>query len=221
MKTRPSLPPLLFVFVLGGCSKVVGEEPTYTFDLTVRVASDDAAPVARAQIVTGWAAPVTTDADGEAPVRVVGHDGDRRSFDVRCPKDFQSPATPLVVTLHRVAEGSRRPLYEATCTPLTREVVVAVRLEHGANLPVEYLGEEVARTDASGAAHFVVHAVPGEPFRVSVNTEQDEDLRPVNPQREMSVGAADDIVVFDQKFSRLQRVVAPRAPAAPRRPTRL
>jgi len=74
----------------------------------------------------------------------------------------------------------------------------------------------VARTDESGAAHFIVQAVPGEPFRIAVHTrEVDEDLRPVDPTAELSVGASDDIVLFEQALSRIVRS-APRS-VRPRR----
>ena len=66
--------------------------------------------------------------------------------------------------LRRLAEPSKVPAYQATCPPTTRAIVVAVAAENGAGLPVLYLGREVARTDASGAASVLLHAVPGEPI---------------------------------------------------------
>lgn len=199
-----------------GCSNVLGEPPTQAFSFTIRVASDDGTPIPGAEIGTTSSRVATTDKAGHARVEVSGREGDRRPFVVRCPSEFQSPAPPLLISLHHNAEGATNAIYSASCVPFKRSVVVAVRLEGGAGLPIYYLDEAVARTDESGAAHFVVQAVPGEPFRIAVHTrEVDEDLRPIDPTAELSVGAADDIVLFEQALSRVVRHV-PRSPK-PRR----
>lgn len=195
-----------------GCSKLFGEAPTYLFQFTIRVVSDDGTPIRGAELGAGSNRGAVTDATGQARLEVRGREGDRRSFPVRCPKEFQSPVQPMLISLHQNAEGAKNPVYGATCVPLKRTAVVAVRLLGGAGLPIYYLDQEVARTDESGAAHFIVHAVPGEPFRVVVKTQEiDEDLRPVDPSAELSVGPADDIVLFEQKLTRAVRYVPPPA----------
>ena len=203
-------------FAPTGCSKVFGEPPSYSFSFAIRVASDDGTPIEGAEIGTTSSQVVATDAAGRARLEVNGREGDRRPFAVRCPAEFQSPVEPLVISLHRNAGGVANAVYSATCVPFKRNVVVAVRLEGGAGLPIYYLDEEVARTDESGAAHFLIQAVPGEPFRLAIHTrEVDEDLRPVDPAVELSVGASDDIVLFEQALSRVVRR-APRS-VGPRR----
>jgi hypothetical protein len=199
-----------------GCSTLLGEPPTYTFPFTIRAASDDGTPIQGAQIGSASTQHATTDGAGLARLEVNGHEGDRRLFVVRCPSRFQSPVAPLLISLHRNAPGAPNPVYSATCVPLKRTVVVAVRLEGGAHLPIYYLDEEVARTDESGAAHFLVEAAPGEPFRIAIHTRDiDPDLRPIDPTAELSVGTSDDIVLFEQALSRTVRY-APRT-VRPRR----
>ncbi|HET7538714.1 MAG TPA: hypothetical protein VFK05_02545 [Polyangiaceae bacterium] len=217
MKLDLALVALLFASSLGaGCSKVLGEPPSYLFSFTIRVSSDDGTPIPGAQIGTSASRTATTDDAGRARLEVSGREGDRRPFLVRCPSEFQSPVEPLLISLHQSSGGASSAVYGATCVPLKRSVVVAVRLEGGAGLPIYYLDEEVARSDESGAAHFVVKAVPGEPFRIAVHTrEVDEDLRPIDPTAELSVGASDDIVLFEQTLTRVVRSV-PRA-VTPRR----
>jgi hypothetical protein len=217
MKNYPGLVALAFAsLVMAGCSKVLGEPPSYAFSVAIRVASDDGRPIAGAQIGANSSQATTTDDDGLARLEVNGREGDRRLFAVRCPSEFQSPVEPLVISLHHNADGATNAVYAATCVPFKRSVVVAVRLEGGAGLPIYYLDEEVARTDESGAAHFLVQAAPGEPFRIAVHTrEVDEDLRPVDPTAELSVEASDDIVLFEQALSRVVRS-APRS-VRPRR----
>lgn len=207
---------VLAPFLLASCSNLLGEPPTQTFSFTIRVASDDGTPIEGATLGTTASRVATTDSTGRARLEVNGREGDRRPFVVRCPSEFQSPVAPLVISLHHNAVGAATAVYSATCVPFKRSVVVAVRLDGGAGLPIYYLDEEVARTDESGAAHFVVRAAPGEPFRIAVHTrEVDEDLRPVDPTAELSVGASDDIVLFEQALSRIVRS-APRS-ARPRR----
>jgi hypothetical protein len=94
--------------------------------------------------------------------------------------------------------------------------VISVRVDDGPNLPVLYLGHEIARTDAFGAAHALIQVPPGEPFRLTLDTSSNPALRPASPSAELAVGEADDIVVFEPK-------VAPEKKAARRvrRPTRL
>jgi len=202
-----------------GCSKVLGEAPRYSFAFNIRVTSDDTSPIEGVAISFAAAQLASTNARGEALVRLLGHEGERRSFSVLCPKEYQSPTQPLLVSLHQTADKAKSFVYTATCVPLRRTAIVAVRMDGGPGLPVHFLDEEVARTDASGAAHFAVKVTPGEPFRVSVATA-DEDLRPQYPTAELSVGAADDIVLFDQKLTRLKKL-SPVVRAKPRRPTRL
>lgn len=202
-----------------GCSKVFGEPPPQAFAFSIRVTSDDANPIEGVAIGTAATQLATTDARGEASLRILGHEGDRRSFVVHCPKDYQSPPQPLLVSLHQTADSSKPFVYTTTCVPLRRTAIVAVRMDGGPDLPVYFLDEEVARTDASGAAHFMAKVTPGEPFRVSVATS-DEDMRPQNPSAELSVGSTDDIVLFDQKLTRIKKQPPP-ARAKPRRPTRL
>src|SRR5207247_1568943 len=98
---------------------------------------------------------VTTDVEGMGKIQLAGNEGDIFDIAVACPEGFRSPAKPVHVVLHRLAEADKTPEYAVSCPPTTRTVVVAVRADNGANLPVRYLGREVARTDSSGVAHFV------------------------------------------------------------------
>lgn len=212
---------VFLALLAAGCSTVFGEPPTYSFSFTIRVVSDDGTPISGAEI-TGAGQPATTDRDGRLGLEVRGREGDRRTFLVRCPKEYQSPAEPLVISLHRNGEGAQRPVYGTTCVPLKRTVVVAVRAEGGAGLPIYYLDEEVARIDDSGAAHFVVQAAPGEPFRVAIDTpDSDAELRPIDPTVELSVGPSDDILLVEQKFTRVVRELPKRVRTRPRLPQRL
>ena len=103
--------------------------------------------------------------------------------------------------LARTRDG-RGPVFKVACPPTTRQVVVAVKAENGANLPVLYLGKVITHTDDSGAAHFALQAAPGEQFQVTLDTsgKEGEKLKPLSPSKPFTVGTGDEIFVFDQKF---------------------
>ena len=82
-----------------------------------------------------------------------------------------------------------------------RRVVVGIRAEGGPNLPVVFLGNVVARTDSSGAAHFALDVKPGEQFEVQLKTDENPKLLPKNPGRSFVMPPRDDVVVFNQTFT--------------------
>jgi hypothetical protein len=86
------------------------------------------------------------------------------------------------------------------CEPALRNVVVAVRAENGADLPVKYLGREVARTDAAGAAHFLLRVEPGVQVEVGLDTHDKRWLLPRDPVAHFLARSEDDVFVFDQPF---------------------
>jgi hypothetical protein len=118
---------------------------------------------------------------------------------VTCPDGFQSPTKPIQVVLKRLADD-KKPEYDVACPPTNRTVVVAVRADGGGNLPVLYLGREIARTDGSGAAHVMLKLKPDESFDLVLGTTENASLRPQNPFASFAVKERDEVFVFDQKF---------------------
>jgi hypothetical protein len=191
---------------LVACSKVdVGfDDPKQVpFEVQIRVTSDPGRALPGAQVVAGTKVVGTTDADGSARVRFGGKEGDQVDLTVKCPADYESPSSPLSVSLRRLAAGSRPPLFEARCPPTLRTVVVGVRSDNGVNLPVMVLGRTVARTDASGAAIFTLRVKPSEQVGVSLSTSEkgSEQLRPQNPTLTFVAKDKDDFIVLDQNFT--------------------
>jgi hypothetical protein len=99
---------------------------------------------------------------------------------------------------------------------MLRSVVVAVKSENGPNLPVMYLNRPVARTDAAGAAHFLLQMAPGAQFVVTLDTSENAKLKPANPSKPFTVGQNDDIFVFEQKFETEKTRVVVARPTIPR-----
>ncbi|MGH7280127.1 MAG: hypothetical protein ACRELY_01265, partial [Polyangiaceae bacterium] len=148
-----------------------------------------------------------------------GADGTTSDFMVRCPADFTSPTAPISITIRRLSGTGNLPEYTAACPPNVRRVVVAVRADGGPNLPITYLGKPVGKTDASGAAHLLLAMKPGDQFQLGLDTSAPglERLRPESPAKVFVVKDADDIQVFDIKFT-LEKL-KPVYHAPPRRPT--
>jgi hypothetical protein len=173
------------------------------YELTVRVESDPGRPVAGARLMRAGKVLGTSDAQGTVQVAITGSAGETIELEAACPSGHRAPDRPLSVVLKPIVENGRRPEYRVSCAPLVRSLVVAVRAQNGAGLPVKYLGKEVARTDQNGAAHARLQVTPGETVTVTLDTSAPEHagLMPQNPELKLTVPARDDVVLFDQTFT--------------------
>jgi hypothetical protein len=186
-----------------GCPKAESElapAPEAPFPLVVSIVSDPGHPVGGAKIVFKTKPIATSDSAGVAKVEVAGTEGDTVSLAVQCPEGFVSPEKPLIVGLRHLAPGSPPPKFETRCTPVLRTVVVALRTENGPNIPVMQLGRSIARTDATGVAHFLLHVKPSEQVTLTLDTSAVEMLRPISPTLQFQAKDQDEIVLLEQKF---------------------
>ncbi len=188
----------LFAVLVLGCSEPPPQAEEYQLGLTIY--GDPGKPVAGARVSQGARPIAESDAEGRVAISSSGSEGQVLAFQVHCPEGYRSPPQPISVVLKRVAESDRRPEYQAHCEPLLRTAVVAVRAEHGPDLPVLYLGREVARTDSSGAAHFMLKSPPDDSIEITLDTSQYPKLRPHNPSARFQVAQRDDVFVFEQTF---------------------
>jgi hypothetical protein len=200
-------PSLLVVWLCSGCDR--SAEAAAFYGISVLVEGDPATPVAAAAVVRDGVPLATTGADGRATLRLHGAEGEVVSLNVTCPAEYSSPAAPLSVSLHKLADGAHLPSYRVACAPQTRTVVVAVRASNGSDLPVLYLGKEIAHTDVSGVAHVQLHLRPGARFELALSTDAKPSLVPKNPSAVFVVPDHDDLLFFDQRFDtpRSQRPV--------------
>jgi hypothetical protein len=195
---------------VAGCSKAgleLDEPKPVPFELQVNVTSDPGVPLAEVQVLRGTQVVGTTTPTGATMLKFGGAEGDQVDLTIKCPADYESPSKPLTVSLRRFAPGSPPPKFETRCPPALRTMVVGLRAENGPNLPVTYLGRTVARTDASGAALFVVHVKPAEPVEITLSTAEPGAgmLRPQSPTLTFVARDKDDYVVLDQNFTVLKR----------------
>src|SRR5262249_12804855 len=160
----------------------------------VRVTSDPGRPLAGAVFSYNDAQVGVTKNDGTVHLAIRGAEGEVFGLSVACPEGFRSPVAPLQLTLRPRGDEANRPEYAVSCPPRIRPMLGAVRADNGKNLPVLYLGQEVARTDASGAAHLLLHASPDDPFEITLGTTEkgNERLRPQNPSLKFVAKDQDD-----------------------------
>lgn len=186
---------------LSACSAIEPVPPP-PLEILVHVTSDPGRPLKDAVVLFSGQKVSQSGEDGIARLKLTGRDGEAFDVTITCPEGYQSPAKPLPVLLKRLADPTRKPEYEVTCPPTTRTVVVAVRADGGPNLPVMYLGREVARTDGAGAAHVMLKLKPDESFDLVLGTAEKtaERLRPQNPFASFAVKDRDEVFVFDQRF---------------------
>ena len=197
----------ILLAVMGGCDKL-REKPPEPYEVVVQVESDPGTAVEGADIMLGANKVASTGSEGRADLKLHGEEGEGLSFNIRCPEGHQNPK-PLNVTLRRIADPKKRPEYKVACPPTTRTIVVAVRADEGPNLPVMFLGREVGRTDASGAAHVMLKMRPDEAFQLMLKTsgsEEGERLRPQDPVATFRMKNHDDMVTFDQEFKVERRI---------------
>jgi hypothetical protein len=194
-----------------GCDRDLSRD----YEFIVRVSSEPGRTVAGARASLKNKELGVSDSTGAVTIKVRGHEGDVLPIEVSCPAGHRPPA-PVLVPLRRVGHDVT-PEFAATCTPLTRSIVVAVRAERGPNLPLLYLGRELARTDSSGAAHLLLDVASEDVVELVLDTTEQPQLRPKNPVLRIQPGPGDDITALSQNFTvqpreRVKRAVMQRGP---------
>jgi hypothetical protein len=187
--------------------------PAHHYPVLVRIESDPAVPLAGAVLTHDGRALGTSDADGLLALTLSGPVGEQVALEVACPPGFRSSDPPMLVVLRAVADPARRPEYRARCRPELRSLVVTVRAPNAVHVPLRYLGKEIARTDAQGAANALLRLAPNESAKLLLDTSAPEHrwLRPQNPELKVSMPDRDDVVLFEQPFV----VDAPKKPRPP------
>ena len=206
----------LLAHATSACAPVVPR--IYAQDATVRVESDPGVPLADVPLMYDGKTLVKTAGNGRATVRMSGKDGDVFHFAVVCPEGFVAASSVDFDVLVRRGENQAHvPEFATRCARALRRAVVAVRANHGPNLPVVYLGREVARTDASGAATVMLDVKPGSDVELLLDTRAAKKVHPQNPVLAFKSQDHDDFVLLDQTFIVDKPPVARRA-AAPKGP---
>ncbi len=194
------------------------EPPAPPFQVAVMIEADKGVPLPGAVVQRNNKEIGKTDGTGKATLTFRGEEGDQIDVWVKCPEGFDSPTKPTTVALRRLGDVHKLAEYPVACPPAERKVVVALKSDNGANLAVKYMNRDVARTDASGAATFMLSGKPGEhmDFMLDTTDKGNEMLRPQNPTVSLVVDQKDNYYSLDQPFQVQKRTVIM---VAPHRPT--
>jgi hypothetical protein len=188
-------------------------------EAVIRVESDPGTPVAGAKVTFDGRTLAETSNEGRARRRMTGHDGDVFHIAVGCPEGFE-PASELAfdVLVRHGLDAGRAPEFVGRCARAERRAIVVVRATNGPNLPVLYLGREVARTDASGAATLGLDVHPGDDVELTLDTRGAKKPHPQNPALSFKAPERNDLVMLDQKFTVEKTIVrvVHRRPSIPR-----
>jgi hypothetical protein len=191
---------------LAACAPAV--PAVHAQDAVIRVESDPGSPVAGAKVTFDGRTLAETSREGSARLHMTGLDGDVFHVTVACPEGYE-PASALAfdVLVRRGLDAGRTPEFVGRCARAERRAIVVVRATNGPNLPVVYLGREVARTDASGAATVGIDVHPGDDVELTLDTRGAKKLHPQNPALSFKAPERDDLVMLDQKFTVEKTVV--------------
>ncbi len=175
-----------------------------SFSVVVAVHAERDAPVAGARVLSGKRELGQTDASGLSRLRLQGRDGQTVPLSVECPPGFSSPEAPLPVALRELASGSPPPRYQAHCTATTHSVLVAIRADNGANLPILPAGParrhdrrrgHRARPTSRVSRRATDRAHPGHDAAI--------EPPPAKPGAHVRLGPARRARALEQQFSRL------------------
>jgi len=197
---------LVAAVVAAGLFMSCAKKESAVYQVRVRVESDPGKPLAGARVAIQGKQLGSSNDEGVVLLQLAGAPGEVVVVDTTCPGDYRPPKAPLSIVLRRTTED-RHPEFRVSCPPIKRTMVLAVRAQNGADLPVRYLGKEIARTDQAGAAHAMLAVDPGETVTVVLDTAapQHARLMPQNPELKVVVPERDELVILDQTF----RVPAP------------
>jgi len=157
----------------------------------------------------------STDRDGRAALALDGAEGTLHPVDVRCPEDrYRSPSEPIVLQKTLLKDPKNVPRYGVSCARKAHLLVLALRVEHGAGLPVLHLGKQVARLDEAGAATAAFELGDGERIDLTLDTATEPALLPRSPTLSVQGTNTDDFTVVDFAFTKKEKPKRKRSAAS-------
>lgn len=144
-----------------------------------------------------------SDSNGLVRATVRGESRRRLRIEHDCPDGHEAPSPRRTLRLREFEGLDGEPVaMEITlrCEPTHRLAAFVIRAKNGADLPVLLNGEQVARTNGSGVAHFSVRALPGADYKVELDARERPSVLPGLPMRLFTQPDADEIFVINQSF---------------------
>lgn len=191
-----------------------GAAQTLDFPISIAAHSESKAALPNVEISLGKQLLTTTNASGNARLALHGSEGDTLALTVKCPAAYASPERPLLVGLRHLGDGSTAARFEVECFSLQHSVVVGLRAENGAHLPILRLKSVVGETDEQGIAHLLLEASSNERIALTLDTSKRPALLPQNPTLDFATRDSDELVLVSQKFTVKQAAPVRAAPRA-------
>ncbi|TFH30844.1 MAG: hypothetical protein E4H00_04460 [Myxococcales bacterium] len=175
-----------------------------TFSIVFVVESDPGVRIGAASVFIDGDHVGQSDSNGLVRTTVHGESGRRLRIEHDCPDGHEAPSARKTLRLreYEALGSSERVAMEITlrCVPTERLAAFVIRAKNGADLPVLLNGEEVARTNSSGVAHFSVRSVPGADYKVELDARGRPSVLPSLPMPLFTQPDADDIFILNQSF---------------------
>jgi hypothetical protein len=178
-------------------------------------AVSDGDPLAGVKIVADGVPLGETGREGELGAQITGREGQTVAVGAECPEGYRTPDQIPLLTLRSFQAIDQRAAERGvemtiSCPPSERLAAFVVRTldqddEAIPDLPVRIRGEEIARTDANGVAHFQLELRPSTTLRLALDTSARTDVRPQNPGSTYTIPDQDEVFVMDQRFEITKR----------------
>ncbi len=226
---RPSLPPhLVMVLLLASClvwASACGDEqqqpqqvPEYEFPIEVSTLTIDESPVAGVPVRIDGSVVGFTDAEGVFKGTLLERPGEEIELSIDEMEgyyvDSEDTRESTTLKITRSLEGNYRGLpvtLRAELQSTVLEYLTWVQLncdnnlddEHCENVPILLDGEEMARTDSTGFAHFVFEGNPGEEheFRVDMSDSGSVTIEPSSPRYEIELERNGMVFHINEEFT--------------------
>jgi hypothetical protein len=203
---------VLAALTLASCART----PPEPVEVEVRVTAETGSPIVGAQLRVRGDYLGTTNALGQATLRVPGPAGERLPLSLTCPAGFSATTeeTALVLPDHGSPTAPATNV-DLVCQTQQREAVVVVHTAgEPLSLPIKVDGVVVGQTDALGFGHVHVRATPDSSFEISLDTSSDGRLAPTNPAQSFRLATSDEVFVFEPGFRLSKARKAKRGAAA-------
>lgn len=222
---------ILLAFVMLGCVSACGEDeqvaPPTPHDFQIQVAVFDAneQPVAKAPVVLDGGIVGYTDRDGIYQATLTEFVNTQVHLAIGEIEGYFVPeSAQTTTTLQRVKtiDGfSNSPVrLQTVIDSLRNDYLVWVNIdcakevaaEHCQNLPIKFDGEEIAKTDSQGRAHFDFKGIPEQIIKLEIDTpvyipkqgDKPDDvfnLSPANLSYEIALGLASEVLTIEEKLT--------------------
>jgi hypothetical protein len=193
---------LIPVLLTAACS--ASPPPEARYELEFQASDDRGDPVEGLTVAIGETRIGNTDARGLLRAEVNASKGERFPLHAPCPGDYLESDAPGHVVFRdtRGLAGARSTTIrlEIQCARRDRVAALLVHADGQAGMPILIDGLPHGHTGTGGYAHLRLDMQPGEQFEVALDSSDHPKLRPINPRRTMTLGAEDDLFVFDPVF---------------------